>query len=140
MGTPGMTRQSVERAEPVDFEQQRTKRQELGFMIKATVNGYPVEINFSGTIDQLPAVTKRLAELGATPPPVPMRGPWSGKPKADRVQPAYNGAGDPCCPVHGSKLAWREWEGRKFLSCPAKAKDGELANQRGYCAIKFQDP
>ena len=134
------TRQQVDDAAPLDFDQPRAKRQELGFTIKVTMNSYPIEINFSGSIDQLPAVTKRLQALGAMPPPEPSRGGWGGKPKVDRVAPAYNDHGDPCCPVHGARLNWREWEGRKFLSCPAKAKEGEAANKNGYCNIRFQDP
>lgn len=135
-----LTKAAVDAAAPLDFDQQRTKRRNLAITVTITMNGFPVELSFDGTVDQLPAITKRLQDLGATAPPVPARGGWGGKPKTDRVQPAYNDHGDPCCPVHGAKLAWREWEGRKFLSCSAKAKEGELANQRGYCAIKFAEP
>ena len=38
MSTTLPTRQQVERAQPLDFDQPRAKRQELGFTIKVTVN------------------------------------------------------------------------------------------------------
>lgn len=85
MSTTLPTRQQVDDAEPLDFDQQRAKRQALGFTVKVDMNGFPIEINFTGSIDQLPAVTRRLQELGATPPPEPARGGWGGKPKEGAV-------------------------------------------------------
>lgn len=62
-----------------------------------------------------------------------------GAASTDRVKPHYNDAGEACCPVHGKRLNEREWEGRTFWSCPAKADTakGEKANAKGYCSLKF---
>ena len=57
-----------------------------------------------------------------------------GKPKADYVEAIYNDDGDPCCPVHNRKLT----EGRYGPYCTAKARDGEVANDKGYCNVKFK--
>ena len=55
--------------------------------------------------------------------------------KPQRVQPTYDGAGDPCCPVYRKPLA----EGRYGLYCSAKAKGDEVANEKGYCALRFTE-
>lgn len=135
------TRQDIEQADDLDFDAQHTTkpvRQELRIMIKAQLNGFPIELSFVGAITQLPAITKRLRELGAEAPPSPRTGNWQ-KPKVELTQPAYDDGGNPICPVHGRKIVMREWDGRTFRCCPAKAKDGEKANKNGYCALRFAE-
>lgn len=112
-----------------------TPRQELTITIAARFDGFTTEICFSGLIDQLPAVTKRIRELGGEPI-APHSAPLNGsQPKAERVDPSYNDAGEACCPVHKRRLS----EGQYGLFCSAKAKDGQAADKKGYCGLKFND-
>lgn len=141
MATVLPSRQQIEQAGDLDFEQQRsarTARQELHMVVKAQLNGFPIELAFAGGIDQLPAITKRLRELGAEAPSIPRAGNWQ-KPKAELTQPAYDGDGDAICPVHRRKIVTREWEGRTFRCCPAKATGDEKTNKNGYCALRFAE-
>jgi hypothetical protein len=102
-------------------------RQELTITVKATIDGFPVDVCFSGSIDQLLGVTKRLREMGAAPT---VAAPPTRK-AAERVQPTYNGAGEPCCPKHNRTLK----EGQYGLYCSAK----DDTTERGYCALEFKD-
>lgn len=111
-------------------EQQRP----IAISIKARVNGFDCELSFDGAIDQLQALTRRLAELGAEPASAPA-GKITKTERAPRVQPRYDGDGDPCCPVHNRKLS----EGQYGLYCSAKAKGDEVADKRGYCGLKFAE-
>lgn len=131
------TRQQIDAAEPLNFEQRRAAKAELGIVIKCRINGFDCELNMTGDVDQLKRITSRLAELGAEPSaPItvaPAAQPARGK--AERVEPEYDGDGDPCCPVHRRKLS----EGNFGLFCSAKAKDGQAADKKGYCGLKFKD-
>ena len=139
MPTDLPSRAQIERAGDLDFEAQRKPRQELRITVKASMNGFPIELAFDGGIQQLPAITKRLREMGAEAPPVPRAGTWPGKPKIELTQPAYDGNGDAICPVHKRKIVTREWEGRTFRCCPSKATGDEKANAKGYCALRFAE-
>ena len=57
--------------------------------------------------------------------------PNGTKPKAQRAQPEYNGAGEACCPKHKKALR----EGKFGLYCPAK----DDSTERGYCALRFAE-
>ena len=109
-------------------------RRDLAITIKARVNGFDCDLSFDGAIDQLQALTRRLAELGAerTSAPVPAQPQQQRRP---RVQPRYDGDGDPCCPVHNRKLS----EGQYGPYCSAKAKGDEVVDKRGYCGLKFAE-
>jgi hypothetical protein len=107
-------------------------RQELTLTVHATIDGFPTEVCFSGSIDQLLDVTKRLRALGASPtiaPAAPAAAP-ARKP-AQRVEPAYDGNGEPCCPKHNRALK----EGQYGLYCSAK----DDSTERGFCSLKFKD-
>lgn len=108
--------------------EQQTKT--IAITVKLTMNGFPIELSFDGTVDQLPAITKRLADLGAEP--VATAAPAQLQ-KRGKVKPIYNGDGDPCCPVHNRKLS----EGDYGLFCSAKAKGDDVADKKGYCGLKF---
>lgn len=132
------TRAQIDRAEPLDFPERKPTRQDLTITVKALVDGFPTEVCFTGSIDQLLDVTKRLRALGASPllTPATQSAPLgNGKSKAERVEPLYKPDGTPCCPVHHKPLA----EGRYGLYCPSRAKDGEQANDKGYCSLKFAE-
>jgi len=55
--------------------------------------------------------------------------------KAERVRPLFNGDGSPMCPVHRKPLT----PGRFGLYCQSKAAPGDKQNDRGYCALKFEE-
>lgn len=135
MSAPNITRQQVDAAAPLDFPA-KPQRQELTITVTATVDGFPVELCYTGSIDQLLAVTKRLRELGAEPvsaPPAPPAQPE--RRAAKRTQAAYNDDGDPVCPVHNRKLV----EGQYGLYCTAKAAAGDVSDKKGYCGLKFAE-
>jgi hypothetical protein len=117
-------------AEPLDFPDRRPKP-EITITVHCRVNGFDTELCFSGQVEQLDAITRRLASLGAEPvgraaPPATEK-----KPRAERVEPIYNGDGDACCPKHKKPLKDGKWG----LYCPAK----DDSTERGYCALKFID-
>jgi hypothetical protein len=105
------------------------RRQELGITVKATMDGFPIELGFTGSIDSLPALVKRLVELGAEPQASPAAQPQRKAP-AKRVTPSYASDGTPTCPTHGTALREGQWG----LYCPTKDKQsGE------YCKLKFSE-
>jgi hypothetical protein len=104
----------------------------LSHTIHATLDGWPVDVQIAIAPARLGAALARLAELGYTPrlAAAPAPAEKAARPKAD---PVYRPDGTPCCPAHQKPLA----EGRFGLYCTAKAKDGELADAKGYCGLKF---
>jgi hypothetical protein len=131
------TRAQIDRAEPLAFPERSATRQELTITIHATIGGFDTEICFSGQLDQLEAITRRLRDLGASPAGVHQLAPAAAAPARKPntgITPAYDGAGQPMCPVHHKPLT----EGRYGLYCPSRA-DGEHANQKGYCNIRFAE-
>lgn len=126
------TRAAIAAAEPLDFPDRRPARQELTITVHCRVNGFDTELCFSGQVEQLDAITKRLASLGAEPAATAPISTMVEKPRkaAQRVQPAYNDAGEACCPVHNRALK----EGKWGLFCSAKDQEsGE------YCRLKFTE-
>lgn len=134
MSTTLPSRAAIDAAEPLSFETRKPARQDLTLTVKARVNGFDVDICFSGQLEQLDAITKRLAALGAEPvsaAPRPTSPAPNGKPKAKYVQPEYNADGDPLCPKHHKPLKAGSWG----LYCSAK----DDSTERGYCSIKFAE-
>jgi len=137
MSTPALTRAQVDRAGVLNFDQPRSARSDLTITIRATIDGFDTEVCYTGSIEQLLAVTKRLRELGAEPvsahkpavtsPAVPQRA------KVETVEPEYKPNGTPCCPVHHGALA----EGQYGWYCRSKAKPGDVQNAKSFCALKF---
>jgi hypothetical protein len=77
----------------------RPARADLTLTIKARLDGFDTEICFSGSVDQLLNVTKRLRELGAEPASTTVQAqPQARKPTQKRVQPVWNGAGEATVP------------------------------------------
>ena len=67
-------------------------------------------------------------------PPLPASRPAAAaKPKVETVEPLYKPDGTPCCPTHKRPLS----DGQYGLYCSARAKPGEAANTKGYCALRF---
>lgn len=133
------SRAAIDRAEPLSFDQRKPARNDLTITITAVVDGFPVEICFTGALDQLEAITRRLRDMGASPAGVhqlaPVAAPSVARKPAERVEPVYNGAGEACCPVHLRPLQ----PGQYGLFCSAKAKPGEAASTKGYYNLKFSE-
>jgi hypothetical protein len=113
-----------------------TERQ-ANITIEAAPDGLHVRVEYTGALATIPAAIERLRaagvlELVSASRPAPAA-PQGGKAKAQRVEPAYDGNGDPICPVHRKPLS----EGRYGLYCSAKARGDEAASQNGYCSLRF---
>ncbi len=138
MTTTMPSRADIDRAEPLDFPDRRPVRQELTITIHARIGGFDTEICFSGHLDQLETLTRKLVQLGASPAGVhqvsPAAGPAARK-AAERVEPIYQPDGTPCCPVHKRPLT----EGQYGLYCKSKAQPGDVQNDKGYCSLKFAE-
>jgi hypothetical protein len=106
--------------------------------IEAAPDGLHITVEFTSSLDAIPSAIERLKGLGildlvqASRAPAPTNGT---KPRAPRVQPSYDGNGDPVCPVHRKPLT----EGRYGLYCPSRASGDEAANDKGYCNLKFAE-
>jgi len=131
------TRAQVDRAEPLDFPDRKPVKQELTITIHARIGGFDTEVCFSGQLDQLEAITRRLRDLGASPAGVHQVSPAAAPARkpAGRVEPVYQPDGTACCPVHHKPLS----EGRYGLFCSAKATGDQAANDKGYCNLKFAE-
>lgn len=131
MTAPIPSRAAIDAAEPLDFTPRRPKA-DLTITVKATIDGFPVEICFTGALDQLEAITRRLRDLGASPAGVHQIAPAAqpARTPAARTTPAYDGDGQALCPTHKRALK----EGKWGLYC--SAKDQETGE---YCKLKFTE-
>ena len=100
------------------------------FTIACSCEGYNLTVPIEVTPAKLPALLKRLKEIGIEPAPLA-----SGKPKAPKVHVAYADDGTPICPTHRKPLR----EGEYGIYCSVKAKPGETANAKGYCGLRFTE-
>lgn len=104
--------------------------------IELAPDGLHIRVEYTGTLASIPTAVQRLMDAGIVDlvrshraaPPAPTAGQ---KPKSERVTPAYNSAGDACCPKHHTVLK----EGRWGRFCPAK----DDTTERGYCSLKFAE-
>lgn len=104
--------------------------------IEVAPDGLHITAEYTGTLASIPAALERLRAAGVLdlvkPAPVAQqaRKPAQQQRKpAERVEPEYNSAGEPLCPVHHKPLKQGQWG----LYCPAK----DDSTPRGYCALKF---
>lgn len=129
-----LTKNGVDTATPLDFPDRRPARQELTIAITAVVNGFTTEITFSGHLDQLDALTKKLLAMGASPQGTskvlaPSAGPLR---KSAAVTYADDGTpvcGNANCSRHGQPLEPSQHNGGHFC----KGKDTVSGNSKGYC-------
>ncbi len=96
-------------------------------VIHCQAEGYSFELSTDMPAASIPAALRRLREYGIEP-----KQHTSGKRKP-KTQPIYADDGTPMCPVHNKPLR----EGSFGPYCSAKAQGSEAANDKGYCAIKF---
>lgn len=132
MTTTMPSRAAIEAAGDLEWNSRKPARQDLTITITARIDGFDTEVCYTGSIEQLLAVTKRLRELGAEPvsakpaatsPAAPQRT------KSTKVTPEYDASGEPCCPKHHKPLK----TGQFGLYCSAK----DDSQERGFCALKF---
>lgn len=135
------TREQIENAPALEFAQPRPAKRERAVTIQLTYHGALISFSFSSS-DNVPIVEleqsidtllRREGWSGVGNAPAPLlAGP--GKSTAQYVDPMYDGNGEACCPVHKKPLA----EGRYGPYCQSRAKAGEAANDKGYCALRFK--
>lgn len=102
--------------------------------IEVAPDGVHVTIEYDGTLASISQAIERLKQAGVVELVSGARHTaplGNGKAKAERMQPTYNGAGEPCCPKHNRVLK----EGQFGLYCSAK----DDTTERGYCNLKFKD-
>jgi hypothetical protein len=104
-------------------------------VVHATLDGWPLDLSFDMPPASVSKALARLSELGYTPRAAAPQQPAQPAQKAARpkVDPLYQPDGTPCCPVHLRPLT----EGQYGLYCSSKAKEGQAADKRGYCGLKF---
>lgn len=144
-----LTRERVDRAEPLDFgrrapaqaepaatSQPQAERQ-AAIRIEITPGGVHIVAEYTGTLGSIPAAIERLRTAGvldlvkaSAPAPAPVS---KVEKKAERVTPMYDGDGEACCPVHKRKLS----DGAHGPFCSAKARPGQVADKKGYCGLRF---
>lgn len=127
-------RASVDRAQPLEFDQLRTAQPErpVEITIKIAPDGLSVSATYTGTLSSIPAAVEKLIAAGVLNlvKPLPISTP---RLKKTRLEPMYQPDGTPCCPAHLRPLK----EGQYGLYCSCKAKSGEPADNNGYCGLKF---
>lgn len=132
MTTTLPTRQQIESADTLEFDTPRPSKRQRGVAILLTYHGAPVEFSFAAenapTVNEIEQSIDTLLKRDGWG--VPQTASANGKkPAAERVKPLYDGAGEPCCPVHRKPLK----EGNWGLYCSAKDREtGE------YCKLKFE--
>lgn len=113
MSAPGATVQDTPPDEPAP-----APRPPATFTIHALLDDFPLDVSFSGSVEQLPATIKRLREIGAVPPTPAARAAAS----EERQRTA------PICEFHGPMKESTKAPGTYF--CTKKMGDGS------YCKSK----
>lgn len=106
--------------------------------IEVAPDGLHVVVEMVNTLASIPAAVERLRAAGVldlVAASRPVSNTLEKKPRAETVEPIYQPDGTACCPVHKRALS----EGSYGLYCSAKAKPGENANSKGYCALRFAE-
>lgn len=142
MPTPPLpTRAQIDQAAPLTFPDQKPADRNCNIEIAVTPAGLAIRVEYTGTLASIPQAIERLKAAGVlelvqtSAPAQPAATTPTTRAPAERVTPTYNSAGDACCPVHRRKLS----EGDYGLFCSAKAKDGQVADKKGYCGLKFEE-
>ena len=131
-------RQQVEQAGDLDFNATRSASK-AHISIELAPDGLHITAEYLGTLGSIPAAIERMRAAGLVElvnthratPAAAASAPSGTKTKAQRVTPAYDAAGEACCPKHHKVLR----EGKFGLFCPAK----DDSTERGYCALRFAE-
>lgn len=136
MTTTMPSRAQIDAAEPLEFARppRLSSERQANITIEGMLDGLTVKVEFTAAVSAIPAAIERLKAIGLasaarTITPVSPKG--EKKPKADRLQPKYNDAGEACCPKHNRVLK----QGQYGLYCSAK----DDTTERGYCSLKFAE-
>lgn len=138
----GRTPAPVDETGALDFEAEKPKAtpppSNNSAIIHVSFQGIPVDLQVSDKkIGQIEQLIAGLLQRGWAAPPLPKMGGFGGG-RDNRVDPAFDEAGNEICPTHKKPL--REYttaDGRKFKGCPAKG-EGEGFNAKGYCSLRFK--
>lgn len=133
------THEQIDAAGDIDFDTPKPAKRTRGVEIQLVYHGAPVTFTFAAEgapqvyeIEQ--SIDTLLKREGWSAPQLAHVTNGNGKkPAAERVAPIYDGNGEPCCPIHRKPLK----EGQYGLYCSAKTKDGQAANDKGYCSLRF---
>jgi hypothetical protein len=131
MTMQNLTRQAIDRAEPLSFPTKRSAVIHISY--KGVAVDVTVEDASAVAVERL--VDSLLARDGWAAPAGQGVNTPRGKPKRPALpEPWYQPDGTACCPWHQRPLK----EGRYGLYCPSKA-EGEQANDKGYCVFAVKD-
>lgn len=137
----GRTPAPTDKEGALDFGDEKPKVGDNSGNVTLYFQGVPMSFSVSDkTLGQIERWIKGMLARGWTAPPVPKSGGFGGRPD-NRVDPAYNDAGEEICPVHKTKVReYKTQDGRTFKGCPSKGTGvaGEKLNQRGYCEFRFK--
>lgn len=89
------------------------------FRVQALLDDFPIEVEFSGTAEQLQATVRRLRELGAVPP----------TPQGRATAMVEKQREAPICQYHGPMKESGKAPGTWF--CPQKMGDGTYCKSKG---------
>lgn len=114
-----------------------SEEKQANITIEVAPDGLHIRCEYTGAISTIPAAIERLRAAGVLDLVQTSKGAHTAplgatRKPAERVSVAYDGAGQPMCPIHRKPLS----EGRYGLYCPSKAQ-GEHANDKGYCNLRF---
>ena len=117
-----------------------SEAKQSNIQIEVSPIGIIVRAEYTGTLASIPAAVEQLRVAGIVElvkasqvcPPA-ASAPLKPTQRATRVNPEYDGSGNACCPVHHTWLS----QGQFGAYCSEKAKPGEAANPKGFCALKF---
>ncbi len=135
------TKAQIDAAPPLDFNQPRGEKQ-CNIQVELAPDGLHVRAEYTAGLSTIPAVIERLTALGIVElvqssrpaPTAPTNAPaGSQRAKAETVE--FVPHGTACCPVHKRPLS----DGQYGLYSSARAKPGEAANTKGYCALRFAE-
>ncbi len=124
-----------EYATPPRSGQQAQPELRTTIRIEVAPDGLHITAEYTGTLASIPAALERLRAAGVLDLVKPAPVAQQPRRAAERVEPVYKPDGTPCCPVHHKPLT----EGRYGLYCPSKAQEGEQANPKGYCSLRFAE-
>jgi hypothetical protein len=134
-----ISKNGVETAQPLEFAA-RNARQELTITIHATIDGFPTEICFSGALDQLEAITRRLRDLGASPagvhqlaPAAPVQSGANTPARKAAAAVTYADDGTPLCANANCSRHGHPLEPSQHNGYYCKGKDARTGNNKGYC-------
>ena len=108
------------------------------FSTQVEHGGFTFTLSYNNlTLDALEDLVREFQARGYTAVKPQPRGNFGGRPD-NRIDPAYDDAGNEICPIHKTKL--REFttqDGRKFKACSTKGT-GAGFNAKGYCEARFK--